>query len=58
MKFNQLKVIRLKVILPFFYTVDYQPNVLCGRVYGPKVHCMELLDDDAIINGCMMIFKK
>ena len=41
-----------------FYTIDYQPNVLCGRVYGPRVHCMELLDDDAIINGCTMIFKK
>ena len=41
-----------------FYAVDYHPNVLCGRIYGPKVCCMELLDDESIINGCMFIFEK
>lgn len=41
-----------------FYAVDYQPNVLCGWIYGPKVYCMELLDDETIISGCMFIFEK
>jgi spermine oxidase len=41
-----------------FYTVDYQPNVLCGWIYGPKVSCMERMDDDTVINGCMFLFEK
>ncbi|CAO1424857.1 unnamed protein product [Diamesa serratosioi] len=41
-----------------FYKVDYQPNMLCGWIGGPSARRMELLDDNTVLNGCMMLFEK
>lgn len=41
-----------------FYSVDYQPNVLCGWIFGSKVFVMESLGEETVTNGCMFIFEK
>jgi spermine oxidase len=41
-----------------FYTVDFLPNVLLGRLAGDKIEKMEALSDPEIIKSCEEIFNK
>lgn len=41
-----------------FYKVDYQPNILCGWIGGPSARIMENLDDETVMNGCLLLFDK
>lgn len=41
-----------------FYTVDYQPNILCGWIGGPSAREMEKLDDATVLKGCLTLFEK
>lgn len=40
-----------------FYTVDFLPNVLLGRLAGDKIADMEALDDEQIIQACEFLFE-
>uniref|UniRef100_A0A1L8E4N5 Putative amine oxidase n=1 Tax=Nyssomyia neivai TaxID=330878 RepID=A0A1L8E4N5_9DIPT len=41
-----------------FYTVDCQPNVLCGWIYGVNARKMERDTDDNVRKGVMYLLKK
>lgn len=40
-----------------FYTVDYQPNILCGWITGPSARLMEVDTDENIRNGVMQLLR-
>lgn len=41
-----------------FYTVDYQPNVLCGWISGVNARRMERLAEDDVLKGSMFLIRK
>lgn len=41
-----------------FYKVEFQPNILCGWIGGPSARAMEKLDDGAVLEGCLFLFRK
>ena len=41
-----------------FYIVDYQPNILCGWISGPKSRQMEKLDEVDVKKSCMFLLRK
>lgn len=40
-----------------FYTVNYQPNVLCGWITGPAARQMELNTDENVKNGATRLLR-
>lgn len=40
-----------------FYTVDYQPNILCGWVCGPSARQMEQTSHDEVVAGVMWLLR-
>lgn len=40
-----------------FYTVDYQPNILCGWISGKNARLMEQLTDDVVLSGSMRLLR-
>lgn len=41
-----------------FYAVDFQPNILCGWMYGMNARRMELLSEDDVRNGSIYLLRK
>lgn len=41
-----------------FYTVDYQPNILCGWVSGVRARQMERDSEEAVKEGAMFLLRK
>lgn len=37
---------------------SYQPNILCGWIYGPNARFMETLDEKTVLEGCVFLLKK
>ncbi len=37
---------------------SYQPNILCGWVYGPNARYVETLDDKKLLEGCNYVLNK
>lgn len=54
---NLIEIFRLSNIY-CFYTVDFLPNVLLGRLAGDKIAQMEALDDSEIVKSCEFILNK
>lgn len=40
-----------------FYTVNYQPNILCGWITGPSARQMELESDENVKNGVTQLLR-
>lgn len=40
-----------------FYTLNFQPNVLCGWVTGPSARQMELATDENVKSGVMQLLR-
>lgn len=41
-----------------FYTVDFQPNILCGWIGGTSARKMETLEDKVVYDGCLYLLEK
>lgn len=41
-----------------FYTVDYQPNILCGWISGANARRMEMTPKDDVLKSIMFILRK
>lgn len=41
-----------------FYTVDYQPNIICGWISGVNARKMEMTPMENVHNGIMMLLRK
>lgn len=41
-----------------FYTVDFQPNILCGWISGHNARVMEMSSDEEVREGVMYLLKK
>lgn len=40
-----------------FYTVDYQPNILCGWISGKNARLMEQLSEEDVLKGSMRLLR-
>ncbi|XP_063705063.1 spermine oxidase-like [Culicoides brevitarsis] len=41
-----------------FYIVDFQPNILCGWISGPRARMMEMASEDEIRRDVMFLLRK
>ncbi|XP_062559761.1 spermine oxidase-like [Armigeres subalbatus] len=41
-----------------FYTVDFQPNILCGWISGVNARRMERTSDEEVRKGCVFLLRK
>lgn len=40
------------------WRVSYQPNILCGFIFGESARQMEKLDNSTVLEGIMILFEK
>lgn len=41
-----------------FFTVDNQPQLLCGWIVGPNAKFIETLEDETVLNEFYFLIKK
>lgn len=41
-----------------FYTVDYQPNILCGWISGVSARRMEMTSEEDVMKGVVYLLRK